>query len=124
MFVKGKSGNPKGRPKATPENKSLRALTAFRFNEIVQKYLHSNIEDLKVIMKDKKTPALDMMLLSAILTAIRAGDLKTLNLILDRIIGKPRDVVDITHYNKTDLSKLSLEELNKLRELTAKAQNE
>lgn len=82
-------GNKARLGKGTPEDiKELRALTRDSWERSANKAIHMSIEDLLEVKKNPKTTALDMMIVSVLIKAIKDGDEKRLNFFLDRLIGK------------------------------------
>lgn len=92
-----------------------------KFMELLIKYLDMSLSELKVAKSNKKTPALDRIVIAVILQAISRGDYKRLDFLMDRIIGKSEQKMDITTAGKTintspiDVSKLSDEQLANLK---------
>lgn len=78
-FVKGKSGNPKGRPPKLPEIDALMA---------------------EVLGEDKDGITAAKAILMKLRQKAAAGDLRAAEILLDRGYGKPRQYVD----NNTNMS--------------------
>ena len=77
-FAKGKSGNPAGRPKASPYN--LRALC--------EQYTGQAVAVLRSIMADEEAP--------------HAARVKAAEAILDRAYGKPTQSLEVTQHKAPD----------------------
>ncbi len=77
-FKPGQSGNPKGRPKMTQEQKEVKKAT----RELIEDYKRKLAEALPEI-----SPAL--------IAKARSGDVSAIKEINDRLMGKPREMVDI-----------------------------
>ena len=105
-FKPGQSGNPGGRPKLPEDIKEARKLNKVEFERILNKYIHMTGPEIKAVMKDPGTPALDMMILRLIRSAARIGSLATLDFVLDRLIGKVAEPVELSgSLSFTDLIK-------------------
>lgn len=105
-FKKGESGNPKGRPKGT-------------------------LRDIKVVLQDllsqeKNGTQLIDGLMSVVVNKALKGDLKAVDMLLSYSYGKATQRTEITGAEgepieiKHDLSKLNVNELKQLKEITSK----
>jgi len=105
-FQKGQSGNPKGRPK-------------------------SALRDIKDVLKDllsqeKNGTQLIDGLMSVVVNKALKGDLKAVEMLLSYTFGKATQRTEITGAEgepievKHDLSKLNVNELKQLKEITSK----
>jgi len=94
-FKPGQSGNPKGRPKLPEDVLESRKQNTVSVARILNKFMNMNIEELKLLMNDKKTQNLELMIGRIIIEAIKTGDYTRLNFILDRSIGKIVDKMEI-----------------------------
>jgi len=105
-FKKGQSGNPKGRPK-------------------------SALRDIKDVLKDllsqeKNGTQLIDGLMSVVVNKALKGDLKAVDMLLSYTFGKATQRTEITGAEgepievKHDLSKLNVNELKQLKEITTK----
>lgn len=93
---KGEVRNPTGRPRTPEYLKKASKLTKVRFQEILHKYCNHSLEDLKMSYINKKTPALDLVVIKVLIEAIRKGDEKKLGFLLDRMIGKVKEEIEVT----------------------------
>lgn len=105
-FKKGESGNPKGRPKGT-------------------------LRDIKIVLQDllsqeKNGTQLIDGLMSVVVNKALKGDLKAVDMLLSYTFGKATQRTEITGAEgepievKHDLSKLNINELKQLKEITSK----
>ncbi len=95
LFKKGQSGNPKGRPPITKEQRAFRELTVETYREVLKIILAGNLEALQTLMKDPKSTVLEVSLASAALKAIKVGDYSVIERIAERIVGKIPDELKI-----------------------------
>lgn len=79
QFKPGKSGNPKGRPLETPQQKAIRKAT----KELIQDYKDKLIDSL---------PKISPVLIAEAL----GGNILAIKEIHDRVMGKPLQAVDLT----------------------------
>lgn len=123
QFKPGQTGNPNGRPIISPEIKALKTLTVKSYREIIQHVIDGNVEQLKEIVRDNTQPALKVAVAAAVITAIKKGDIATVEKILERVIGKVPDIVQFTgQVGNTDLN--APRDKQKLRALIDKLESE
>lgn len=80
-----------------PEIKEARLVNSVKFEEIVYKYMNATAQELQAIAKDPATPAIDLVVIKILSNAITKGDLPSLNLLLERTIGKVKDKLELDH---------------------------
>lgn len=93
-WVKGQSGNPLG--KQTHLDWKLRQLTRSEFAEIANMIIKGNIVELKKIIKDENSSALHCMVASVAVKCIQKGDMHSLDILLNRMVGKVKEEVELT----------------------------
>lgn len=94
-YKKGQSGNPGGRPRLPDDLKFAKKLTQEEFIRSSTKYLRYNRFGLKQVIKDTRSSSLDVFICNLILRAIKYGDQGRAGFLLDRIIGKTVDVIQL-----------------------------
>ena len=117
-----------GRPRVSEEQKEVMKLTRTKFNTITMKYLNYNRAELEKIARHPETPAIDMMVISVMVKAIKQGDEKKLNWFLEQLFGKLKEnrSVDVNMsgsvdmVRKVDMSQLSDDELANMENMLAK----
>mgnify|MGYP000960459449 CR=1 FL=1 len=95
-FVKGKPGGP-GRGHLSPEAKQFRKLTADEFIKRVNKYFFMTKTQLLRGLGSKKITTLDLYIRNSIVKGLDKGDYYTLDCMLNRIIGRPSEKVELTN---------------------------
>src|SRR6266581_3752396 len=90
-FAKGEIHNPRGRPKIPQELKLAKKLRRATFEIVGHRYIMLPVKQLRVRHKDENLPAIDVLVISIILQAIKHGDSARLNFLLDRLIGRVAD---------------------------------
>lgn len=99
-FKPGQSGNPTGagagRPPHPPEINAGNQLTKASFNATLNKYLHCNAADLELIVTDPKIPVIDMVVCKILLESGNKGDHVRLNFLIERLLGKVKEEVEIS----------------------------
>lgn len=87
-FKPGQSGNLKGRPPLTVEQRALRKLTLSTYQEVIELALTGDIAELKEFAANEKLPAIQVGIARAILKAIKDGDPSILERFAARIVGE------------------------------------
>jgi hypothetical protein len=89
------------------------------------KYMVMTVEQLSEAWKDPKLPALDKMLIAVFKATIEGGDMNRLDGMLNRIIGKVRDEVQVSVELSRKTDKELLDESKEIaRLLEQKLENE
>lgn len=103
----GEVRNPNGRPKLPEYLKKARKMNKTLLDEYMNKYINCPItelhrivtEEMKRVKGENKTEsevnAMEMMIIKVILEGTKKGDYKHIDFILDRTIGKVKDVVEV-----------------------------
>jgi len=112
-WKKGESGNPNGRPrKFVTTLKSM----GYKNSEVVdsiQSMLAMTMDELKDIYQNTESTALEKMVDGAIKKSIEKGDLLSMETLLSRVFGKPKESVKIDSPvpENSPLRQLTVEEL-------------
>ena len=93
---KGQVLNPIGGNAHNPEVRMVRKLTNEQVIELSTIILEGNPQKLRDVMNDKSSTVLQVAIASALNKAIIRGDMAAVNALLDRILGKVKDRVDIS----------------------------
>ena len=103
FWVKGESGNPKGRPRkiitriaqsvGVDFNATLNRADHFA---ILQAVLEFSPAELERVKEDPDAPAFLVIAAGAILKDIKNADTRTVTELYDRLFGKPRQVQELT----------------------------
>lgn len=96
QFKKGKSGNPLGGKIHNKELKAIRRMTQEDVAEIGQLILEGNLEKLAAVKEDKAASVLKVWFCSVAIKAISKGDAAALSVILDRIVGRVKEKLEVT----------------------------
>lgn len=97
-FTKGHSLTPPGpgRPAVTPELKALRQINATELARILNALSTASIAELAEMSKDPTRSVLEMTIISIWKKAYEKGDQQRVNFILDRLVGKPKEMIEHT----------------------------
>lgn len=100
-FPAGQSGNPSGRPKVAPELIAIKNLTEKELIEIGNLVIKGNIQALKDVQKDPEATVIKVMIAAVAVKIISKGDMGALDVLLNRLVGKVKDKLDIKSLNTT-----------------------
>ena len=86
----------KGAPKIPEDIKEMRKLNTIELERILNKYIDMTSAELLAAQKNKETKALDRMIISTIIKATNNGDHKRIDFLLNRLVGKVKEKVEVT----------------------------
>jgi hypothetical protein len=95
-FQKGQSGNPKGNSKKGRDIARLKRLTHDQVAEIGSMILEGNHEELKQVALSKDSTVLQLWMAQLVNASIRKSDAAIFRAVLDRIVGRPRESIELT----------------------------
>lgn len=101
-FKKGQSGNPHGRV-PNPAMRALRLTTVDSYREVIQLVINGNLSELKAMIENPETSALQVGVATAFFKAIKTGDYTVIERIAERIVGKIPEELKVTSNNMTVL---------------------
>lgn len=105
-FKKGESGNPAGAQKHDPEFKAVKNLTKKEMIEVGNLIVKNDYSQLLKLAQTTKATSLQKMIASVVVKIIQEGDMKNLNILLDRLIGKVKD--EIVHHGDLNAPQIIL----------------
>jgi len=88
----------KGRKKLPADLKAANTLTKSKLEGLLNLHLWMTERQLAKVVDDPRSPMISRAIASIITKAIENGDDRRLTFILDRLIGKPKEEIDITAY--------------------------
>ena len=92
----GESGNPKGRPKKPVLTMKVEGYKLAEINDTIQMMCSMTAEELKKIWDNPKATILEKTIASALKKSIEKGNLDSMETLLNRVYGKPKEKMDIT----------------------------
>lgn len=99
QFKPGQSGNPSGRPKDPPEVKLIKRLTRQEMAEVGSLIVQGKISDLQMVATGPQSTVLKAMIAKVAINIMAKGDMHSLDLLLNRLIGKVKDEVVVDNLN-------------------------
>lgn len=91
----GQSGNPNGGRAHDPALKAVKKMTKEELGKIGQLVLDGDYETLVELAGDREASVLTQMFASVCLRIINKGDASALDMLLNRIVGKVKDELDV-----------------------------
>jgi hypothetical protein len=115
-FPKGVSGNPNGRPRKFVSTLKGMGYKNSEVADSIQSMLAMTLEELKDIYQNPESTVLEKTVAGAIKKSIEKGDLHSIEILLSRVFGKPKESVKIDSPvpENSPLRQLTLEELKAL----------
>lgn len=95
-FKKGNNANPLGGKLHDPEIRAIKRLTQDELKEVGTLVVKGDIEALKKLKEDSKCSVLQAMVASVAIRIISKGDMQALDVLLNRLIGKVKDELDMS----------------------------
>lgn len=96
QFKPGQSGNPNGRPVLPGNIKTMRQWNQIKFAEFLNEFVDMTQDQLASKLKSGTCTMLEDMIISVMLHAKKKGDHQKINFLLDRLIGKVPNEIDVT----------------------------
>ena len=96
QFQKGGSGNPKGRMQMPEPIKQAQRMDKITFATLLHKFMHMDRELIMERLKDPKATMIELIVAKIVSESFNKADHMRLNFLLDRLIGKVKDEVEIT----------------------------
>jgi hypothetical protein len=94
-FKKGQSGNPNGRPRKYVSQLRELGYKLSEINDTIQVMMAMDMEELKSVWDNPKATVLEKTIAAAIRKSIEKGSLYSIETLLTRVYGKPRENADV-----------------------------
>jgi hypothetical protein len=94
-FKKGQSGNPNGRPRKYVSELRSQGYKLSEVNDAIQVLMSMTIDELKDVYTNPKATVLEKTIASAIRKSIEKGSLYSIETLLTRVYGKPKEQMDL-----------------------------
>ena len=100
------TGNRKGRPAYPADLKGVKSLTRQELELRLKKMLDLPVTEIKRLMRTDSMTGMDKFILSIVYKGIVCGDAQRFGFLLDRMIGKVKDQVEISSPKPIIIDKL------------------
>jgi hypothetical protein len=94
QFKKGQSGNPNGRPRKYVSTLVEIGYKKSEVNDCILAMMAMTLEELQEAYKSKSATVMEKTIANAIITGIRKGNLSSVETLLDRVYGKPKQEIE------------------------------
>jgi len=94
-FVKGQSGNPNGRPRKYVTLLKDQGYKLSEINDTIQVMMSMDVEELKSVYDNPRATILEKTIANAMNKSLNKGSLYSLDTLLTRVYGKPKEQMDI-----------------------------
>jgi len=100
---KGESGNPNGRPRKYVSLLKEQGYKLSEINDSIQAMMSMTIEELKAVWDNPQATVLEKTVAHAMRKSLEKGSLYSLETLLTRVYGKPKEQMDINTDNKVEI---------------------
>jgi hypothetical protein len=102
-FVKGQSGNLNGRPRKYVSLLKEQGYKLSEINDTIQVMMSMDVDELKSVYDNPKATILEKTIANAMNKSLQKGSLYSLDTLLTRVYGKPKEQMDIKTDNKIEV---------------------
>ena len=95
QFPKGVSGNPNGRPRKYVSTLKAQGYKLAEINDCIQVMMAMTVDELREAFENKQATVLEKTIAAAIKRSIEKGSLYSIETLLTRVYGKPKETVDM-----------------------------
>lgn len=96
IWKPGQSGNPSGRPRKYVSELKEQGYKLSEVNDAIQALMSMTLDELKEVWNNPKATVLEKTVANAIRKSIEKGSLDSLETLLSRVFGRPKEKVDTT----------------------------
>jgi hypothetical protein len=102
-FEKGESGNPNGRPRKYVTTLREQGYALSEINDTIQVMMAMTLEELANAFQNPNATILEKTIANAMKKSLEKGSLYSLDTLLTRVYGKPKETAQITTDNKIEV---------------------
>jgi hypothetical protein len=102
-FEKGVSGNPNGRPRKYVSLLKESGYKLSEINDTIQSMMAMDLDELKTVWDNPRATVLEKTIANAMKKSLEKGSLYSLETLLTRVYGKPKEQMDINTDNKIEI---------------------
>lgn len=103
QFKKGEVANPNGRPRKYVTLLKEQGYKLSEINDTIQVMMSMNVEELKQVYDNPKATIIEKTIANAMNKSLQKGSLYSLETLLTRVYGKPKEQIDMKSDNKIEI---------------------
>jgi hypothetical protein len=100
---KGETLNPNGRPRKYVSLLKEHGYKLSEINDTIQNMMAMDLEELKAVFENPKATILEKTVANAMKRSLEKGSLYSIETLLTRVYGKPKEQMDINTDNKIEI---------------------
>lgn len=100
---KGETLNPNGRPRKYVSLLKEQGYKLSEINDTIQSMMAMDLEELKGVFENPKATILEKTIANAMKKSLEKGSLYSIETLLTRVYGKPKEQMDINTDNKIEI---------------------
>jgi hypothetical protein len=100
---KGEVLNPNGRPKKYITTLRESGYKLSEINDTIQVMMQMNLDELKDVFDNTNSTILEKTLANAMFKSLKKGSLYSIDTLLTRVYGKPKETAQVTTDNKIEI---------------------
>jgi hypothetical protein len=96
ILQKGETANPNGRPRKYVSQLREQGYKLAEVNDTIQTIMSMDLDELKQVWDNPKATILEKTVANALMTSLKKGSLYSIDTLLTRVYGKPKETSDVT----------------------------
>ena len=100
---KGETANPKGRPRKYVSQLREQGYKLAEVNDTIQTIMSMDLDELKQVWDNPKATILEKTVANALMTSLKKGSLYSIDTLLTRVYGKPKEQQDVNMDQKIEV---------------------
>lgn len=101
--LKGETANPNGRPKKYITTLRESGYKLSEINDTIQVMMQMNLDELKDVFDNTNSTILEKTLANAMFKSLKKGSLYSIDTLLTRVYGKPKETAQVISDNKIEI---------------------
>ena len=102
-FQAGESGNPNGRPRKYVSLLKEQGYKLSEINDTIQAMMSMDMDELNAVYKNPSATIMEKTIANAMNKSLQKGSLYSLETLMTRVYGKPKEQVDIQTDNRIEI---------------------